>query len=129
MLKRNLFFLFSITLFAVASTLLDVFNYNPYKANSSIFINFYVSVLFSLIGLFSMIIFYFKIRIHKYIALNTYFWPSVRQSFFIASSIVALLLLKSMDLLDWWVGIPLIIAIVLLELFFQTNNKSLKRKI
>ena len=122
-IKRNLFFLFSITLFAVASTVLDLFNYNPFTANIGIFINFYVSLTLAITGIIGLIIFYIKISRHKNLS-NAYFWPSVRLAFFISLGLNTLLFLKGMKLLDIWVGIPLMIAIVLLELFFQTNKNK-----
>ncbi len=122
MLIRNLFFLFSVTLFAAASTVLDIFNYNPYQASQSAFINFYISFCFAVAGIASIVIYYLKIKYFKDKAINSYFWPSVRQGFLFAAALTLLLLLKGLRLLDWWVGIPLLIAVVLLELFFQTNR-------
>lgn len=120
-IKRNLFFLFSITLFAVASTVLDLFNYNPFTSNIGIFINFYISLTLAITGILGLLIFYIRISRHKNLS-NTYFWPSVRLAFFISLGVNTLLFLKGMKLLDIWVGIPLMIAIILLELFFQTNK-------
>ncbi len=122
--KRNLFFLFSITLFAIASTVLNIFNYNPYQANLGIFLNFYTSFLIALTGIVSMFIIYIKLKSKKTEALNKYFWPSVRMAFFVSLGVDTLLILKGMKLLDLWVGVPLMIAIVLLELFFQTNKSK-----
>ncbi len=128
MLIRNLFFLFSITLFAVASVVLDIFNYNPYKSNVSVFINFYISFLIALTGILSIVVYYLKLKIGKDKSIYSYFWPSVRQSVLISSSVTLLLVLKGLKLLDWWVGVPLVIAIVLLELFFQTTSRNIKKQ-
>lgn len=126
MLKRNLFFLFSITLFAIASLVLDVFNYNPYESSRSVFINFYTSLLFSLAGLIALVIYYIKFTNLKGKPLQAYFWPSIRQGLFLALSIVVLLVLKGLSLLDWWIGTSTVLVLILLELFFQT--KKVKNK-
>jgi len=128
MLIRNLFFLFSVTLFAVASTILDVFNYNPYHSGTSVFVNFYVSFCIGLAGILSIAIYYLKIHFSKDKSIYSYFWPSVRQSFLISLGITLLLLLQGLKLLDLWVGIPLMIAVILLEFFFQTNKGSVKKQ-
>lgn len=127
MLIRNLFFLFSITLFAVASCVMDIFNYNPFKSNFSVFINSYASFFVGLAGILSMIIYYLKLKMRKDKSIHSYFWPSVRQSILFSLSITLLLILKGLKLLDWWVGIPLMIAIILLELFFQTTSSNIKK--
>lgn len=128
MLIRNLFFLFSITLFATASLVLDIFNYNPYKSGMSVFVNFYLSLFIGLAGIISIFVYYFKLKFKKDKSIYSYFWPSVRQSIFISLSITLLLVLKGFKLLDWWVGIPLVIAVVLLELFFQTTSSNIKKQ-
>lgn len=122
----NLFFLFALTLFGIAGTILSVFNYNPYEAGNSVFAYFYGSTFIAIVGIFSILIYYIKLKLladKKYIA---HFWPSVRQGTLLGLCIVAILALKGFGLLDIWVGIPAVIAIVLLELFFQTDNKNLK---
>lgn len=127
MLIRNLFFLFSVTLFAVASTVLDIFNYNPYQSGTGVFVNFYVSFWLGLTGIISIIIYYTKIRLSKDKPIYSFFWPSVRQATIFSAAVTLLLLLKGLKLLDLWVGIPLLIAVVLTELFFQTNTGTTKK--
>lgn len=128
MLIRNLFFLFTITAFAIASLVLDLFNYDPYSSNLSVFINFYVSFFLSVAGIFSFIIYFLKYRVSKDKTINAFFLPSVRQALLISLAITILLLLRMLQILDWWVGGPLVVAIILLELFFQTNSPLKKHK-
>lgn len=124
MIKRNLFFLFSATSFAIASTVLDVFNYNPYVASKNVFINFYFSLFIACAGVLAMILFYIKYKGHKNSAINSLFWPSVRQGLFLSVSLILLLILKVLSLLDIWIGISLVAVIILLELFFQTKKSK-----
>jgi len=128
MLIRNLFFLFSITLFAVASAVLDIFNYNPYNSGLLIFVNFYMSFCIGLAGILSLIVYYSKLKFKKDKSIHAYFWPSVRQAILISLSLTLLLVLKGLRLFDWWAAVPLMVAIVLLELFFQTTSTNIKKQ-
>jgi len=124
-LLRNLFFLFSITLFGVAGTILALFNYNPYDSGINVFFYFYISLIIALTGIISIAIFYAKTRLYQTNSSHIrLFWPSIRQGFLVSLCVVVIMLLKGMKLLDYWVGIPIIFAITLLELFFQTNRKT-----
>jgi len=125
-LIRNLFFLFSLTVFAIASTLLAVFNFNPFTADLGKLANFYVSLFFSLAGIIGTVIFYTKIRLVKSESANPFFWPSIRQGLLISAGITAILILQGYRILDWLVGSSIIIVAVLLELFFQTKKGPVK---
>ena len=127
-LKRNLFILFSITIFALASTLLCISNYNPYLGHLSEFIQFYASLFGSIFGISALIIYFFKIKLNHNKSIYSFFWPSVRQGTFIALYLSILLFLQGLRLLDYWISVPFIIIIVLLELFFQTKSTVLKNK-
>ena len=127
-LKRNLFFLFAVTLFAMASTTLNVFNFNPYESESGIFVNFYTSFFIACAGIISFIIYFVKLKFYSDKNINAFFWPSIRLALLISVGITAILILKGLGILDWWVGGPLVIAVILLELFFQTSSKKLNNK-
>lgn len=122
MLKRNLFFLFFITVFAILSLILCISNYNPFKISLIQFIYFYSSFFLAIAGTLSIIIFYLRIVLQKKETIYIHFWPAVRQGLIISLGFSILLILKGLKLLDWWVGIPIIIIILLLELFFQTKK-------
>lgn len=122
MLKRNLFYLFFITIFSILSIILCISNYNPYKINLIQFVYFYSSFFVTVAGILSIIIFYIKIILQKKETIYIHFWPAVRQGLIISLGLSVLLILKGLKLLDWWVGIPIIVIILLLELFFQTKK-------
>jgi len=50
------------------------------------------------------------------------FWPSARISLLIATAVTILLALRGMRVLDLWVGVPLTLAILMMELFFRGNK-------
>ena len=123
MLRNNLFFLFSTSLVAIASTVLSIFNYNPYDSKNYQFVIMYISLFVSLTCILSVLIFYTKILINKKEVIYSFFWSSIRQSTIFSLGIISLLVLKGFKLLDIWIGAPIFIAILLLELFFQTKRK------
>ena len=127
-LARNLFFLFTLTVFALASVVLDTVNYNPYQSDNAVFINFFISLFFSITGITAFVIYFSKIQLSKEKNINTYFLPSIRQGLLVSLGVTILIVLRTLQILDWWVAGPMVIAIVLLELFFQTNSKISKQK-
>jgi len=127
-LKRNLFALFSLTIFSLASILLCTSNYNPFDGNVGEFIQFYLSLFFSILGVSTLIIYFSKMKIDHSKSIYSFYWPSVRQGTFLALYLTILFFLQGLRLLDYWIAIPFGIIIVLLELFFQTKGSTLKNK-
>lgn len=125
-IKRNLFFLFVITIFSLISVVLCVSNYNPFNIGLAQFIYFYSSILFTVWGIVSIILFAIKIKLSHKETIYVHFWPAVRQGMIFSLGITTLLILRGLKLLDIWVGIPIMIIIILIELFFQTKNVSRK---
>jgi len=123
MLIKNLFYLLSITLFAIASTILTIFNYNPFKSGVDVFIYFYLALFFAIGGILSLIIFWIKYYITSNQTVYNQFWPSVRQGFLVSLAIIMLLFFKGLKILDWWIGIPIVIVCLLFELFFRTKRR------
>lgn len=123
-LIRNLFFLFSVTIFGLTSMVLVMFNYSPYTAGTSGFINFYVSLFISLTGILSIILFYIKSSRHKNQDNKLFFWPSVRQSALASLALTAILLLRGLRILDFLIGLSIIIVVFFLELFFKTKKMA-----
>lgn len=125
-LKAKLFFTAAIVFFALASLFLTLFNYNPYQANYTVFFLFYMSLFITLAGICTFVILFFKSRFSANQILSDLFWPSVRQGLLFSLIICLLLVFAGLKILDLWVGVPLAIAIILLELFFR-GNKYKKR--
>jgi len=127
MLKRVLFFLFTLTLFCGTSVLLCISNYNPFRSQYAEFIQFYLSVFGTIVGLASLLVFFAKYRFHKDKSSHTYIWSSIRQGVFVALYLTLVLFLQGMRLLDSWTIFPLAIVLILLELFFQTKRKDVMK--
>jgi hypothetical protein len=125
-IKAKIFFLAAISLFALASLLLTIVNYNPYNSDSSVFITFYVSLLISLTGIFSFLIIFIKSRLTEENIFLRSFWGSLRQSSLLAIIITLLLALKGLKVLDLWVSVPLSIAIVMVEMYIRGISRNKK---
>lgn len=123
-LLRNLFFLLAVTVFALASTVLCLFNYNPFKSDLPIFINFYASLFLALAGILAIVIYFLKTKLIKNNVGVILFWPSVRQGLLVSLALTTLLALKGLKILDWLIAISALIIAVLFELFFQTKRKT-----
>ena len=119
--KAKLFFTFALTMFSFASLLLALFNYNPYKSEYSIFALFYLSLFATIAGLSTFVVVFLRSRVSSKIDPSS-FWQSLRISALISLVITLLLLLQGLKILDLWVGVPLALAILLLELFFRGNK-------
>ena len=119
---RNLFFLFAITLFGFTSTILAIFNYNPYQASASTFANFYVSFAVAATGIISLLVLYIRSRKKLNENVNPYLWSSIRQAFIASAGITMLLVLRGLRTLDWLIAISIIVVCCLLELFFKTKK-------
>jgi len=120
-LKAKLFFVIAVSVFALAALVLTLFNYNPFSSDYSVFILFYISFWATLSGISTIILLFIRSRTSAKL-MSMVFWPTLRISAIFSLAISAMLLLKGMKILDLWVGIPLVIAIVMLELFFRGNK-------
>jgi len=121
-MKSKVFFTITVTIFALATLILTIFNYNPFQAASNVFVIFYTSLFVFLSGLSTILIFFIRYRINENFSQNRQFLSSLRQGQLLATIITILFLLKGLKVLDLWVGIPLVIAIILLELFFTSRK-------
>jgi len=128
MLKRNLFILFAITLFSATSTILCVSNYDPFNYRLPEFLQFYISFFLSVFGISSILIYFSKIQFRRDQMIYAFYVPSLRQGLLTAICLTITLLLQGLRLLDPWIIVPLVIILVLLELFFQTKGLAADNK-
>lgn len=125
MLVKYLFFLLTVTIFAIASTILTIYNYDPFQSGAVVFIDFYTSFGIALTGIIAISIYWAKAVIFpKSVAYR--FWSSLRQSLLVAVGITAILALQQFRILDWLIGSSIVIVVILLELFFQTKKGKVK---
>lgn len=68
-----------------------------------------------------MIVLFIRSRMSEKL-LSSIFWPILRISAIISLAAMVLLILGGLKILDIWVGIPLAVAIIMIELFFRGNK-------
>lgn len=119
MLRFYLFSLYLVMLVSVALWLLLFFSINPFQAPFWIIIVFYATIILFLTALFGIIGFYLKVWVSNREIVFAHLVPTLRQGFFISLIVVGLLFLEQMNILNWWIGLMLVVAMSLIELFFR----------
>ena len=94
---------------------------DPYQIGIKIFAVFFASLLLALIGSLTLLGYNIRIRLSRREVLYAHLGVSFRQAILISLVIVGLLLLQAARVLNWWDGILLVSAILLLELYFRTK--------
>jgi len=121
-LKSILFFNISVFLFAIALVLVTIANNDPLSSSFNVFLTFYAALFVTLWSTLTLLFFFIKSRILKELQITSYY-PTLRQALFLSIALTILLLLQGLNIFDWWVGVSIIIAFCLLELFFESKSK------
>ncbi len=98
-----------------------IFLTDPYQIEIKIFAAFFASLLLALVGSLTLLGYNIRIRVSKREILYAHLGTSLRQAILLSLVIVGLLLLLAARVLNWWDGILLVSAILLLELYFRTK--------
>lgn len=99
-----------------------LFKIDPNSATSGTIIVFYLTLFIILFSFFTFLGYFLRIRILKAEFFKTYLKVSSRQAALISFAIIGLLILSASSVLNWWDGILLVFAILLLELYFKGNK-------
>jgi len=94
---------------------------DPYQIGIKIFAAFFVSLFLALVGSLTLLGYNIRIRLSRREVLYAHLGVSFRQATLISLVVVGLLLLQAARVLNWWDGILLVSAILLLELYFRTK--------
>lgn len=126
-LKSILFFNAAVFLFALATILVMLANNDPFATDFQTFAIFYGSFFLTLWSLLTAIFYFAKSRFStSRLGLSAY-WPSARQMFFLSLSLTLLLILKGLKIFDWWAAGSIVVALTLLELFFESKSFKLNK--
>lgn len=98
--------------------------FDPDQSPNNVFYLFYVTIIFFVTGLLSIIIYWLKVRIIKKNIIKQYLTSSIRQAFLISTVLIIFLILYTFGVLSYWDAIPIILAFFFLELFFQSEKIS-----
>ena len=123
-LKSYLVGLMFSTIFCWVGFILILFYINPDEASTIGLAAFYLSLLFSLTGTFSLIGFYLRVWLSRNEIVFANVSPSFRQGFFLSIIFVVSLILQAFRILSWWDGLLLVGSVVLLEFYFMSRKTS-----
>lgn len=120
-MNRNSIFVIFTFSFAVflSAFLIILFATNPYQSSWSVHLAFFISLFLAITAILSLVNFYIRC---VFFSENTNLLPTgvaIRQGFLIALGIIGLLLLYTARVLNLFDGFLLILAILLIELYYQ----------
>jgi hypothetical protein len=121
-LKRYLITMSLMTLVCWLAWVVVLFKIDPNQAGAIGLTLFYVSLLFALVGTFSLFGFFIRVWFSKEEIIYRHLGISTRQSIWFALLVVVTLLLKKADFLRWWSALPLIVFLMLMEFFFLSRR-------
>jgi hypothetical protein len=109
------------TLVALASLGLVIRYINPFRDGVFGLTLFYISLYFSITGLATLFLFWIRRRFSKNEVAYTNVGISFRQGMLVALAVTALFILQSFRLLLWWDAGLVIVAVLLMELWFLSK--------
>jgi len=122
-LRLYLFSLYCTAIISAGLLGMIIFNINPFDAPFWMIMIFYVSVFLLLLAIFGLIGFYLKVWATNREVIFAHIVPTLRQAALISTAIAGLIFLQQLRVLNWWVGILFILAIIFVELFFRGRKK------
>ncbi|MBU0597604.1 hypothetical protein KKF61_01250 [Patescibacteria group bacterium] len=121
-LKQYLIIVSSATIICWLAWLVVLFYINPNEAGFVGFFLFYCSLIFALVGSFSLIGFFGRVWFAKEKVIFRHLGISTRQALWFSVLLTGVLMLKGANFLRWWTVLLIIILLVLLEFFFLSRR-------
>jgi len=109
------------TLVALASLGLVIRFINPFRDGALGLTLFYISLYFSITGLATLFLFWLRRKFSKNEVAYTNVGISFRQGMLVALAVSVLFVLQSFRLLLWWDAGLVIVAVLLVELWFLSK--------
>ncbi len=117
-----LFLVIAAAIISSAQLISVVLSTSPYTASQSVLWEFYVSAFISSSCILGMIIHGIRVRFNK-VHLLSNLLTSLRQAALITTVILLSLFFNTLSILKLWDMIPLVLAAVLIEFFFQAEKR------
>jgi len=117
-----------LILFAVATVIawvgwsVVVTTVDPFEAETIWLIAFYASLAIALFGLFSLIGFFLRVWMSREQRIFRHLAVASRQGLLLSFFLCSLLMLQANKILYWWNVSLLILALIIIELFFSTRD-------
>jgi len=112
-----------ITLVCWVAWLVVIFYLSPEESSLLVFLLFYVSLFFALLGSFSLIGFFVRVWFSREQIIFRHLGVSFRQSVWFAILLVGTLILQGSGFLRWWNVLLLILFLVIIEFFFLSRKQ------
>lgn len=112
------------TLLSWVAWAIVLFYIDPFSTGMVGLLAFYSTFFFGVMGLLSLLGFAIRALVHRKEPLFRFIGISLRQSFWIALTVIISLILLSQDLWNVWTGGLLFLGFVILESFFLMRGKE-----
>ena len=110
-----------LAIFCLIAIAVIIFETDPNQIDIKIFSAFFASLFLALVSIFTLFGYFIRLRVSQKEIVYAHLGVSFRQAVLLSLALIGLLLLQATQVLNWWDGILLITAILLLELFFRTK--------
>jgi len=124
-LRKYLNLMGALTLICWLAWVFVLFFINPDETGLIGFILFYFSLFLAILGSVAIIGFIVRARL-KNGPVFKQVENAFRQGIWLSIFLIGILLLKSLQLLEWWNGLVLFFFLVFLEFFFLSSRKQYK---
>lgn len=111
------------TLISWFSWILVIMNLDPYESNSMGLSLFFISLTLSLIGTFTIILFFLKKILNQNEMFIKHVMISLRQGILLSASTIICLAFLMLGLLRIWNGLLIVIIITLLEFYLSGKDE------
>lgn len=95
---------------------------NPYQAPFWIILLFYVTLYIVCTSIIALLFFNLKVKAGNREVIYSHIGPTLRQSAFLSVVIIGCLFLEQLKVLNWWVASMLIVALLLIELYYRSRK-------
>ncbi len=125
-LRSILFSIFTLSVSMFTLWLYILFNFNPFDSNYLILTAFYLTLFFTLGGLFYFLIYSLKLNISNNEVIYKLVAPCLRQGYILSFIFVISLILKGLNIFNFFEFIIICIIGGVIELYFRSKNDDRK---
>ena len=117
-----LFFVLAVAIISTAQLSTTVLSSSPYSASTDTLWSFYISAFISLSCILGLILYGIRVRTNRLPQVRALL-ISIRQSALLSLVILLSLFFNTLRILQLWNIVPLILAAILIEFFFQAEKR------
>ncbi len=126
---KFIFYAVSILILSVGGLYYLINGFDPQKIESTRLMDlFYLLVFLALSSLIGLTTFGLKSRLPEYLLSHKPISSAVRQGILFGGLLTLLLALKALEMSSFWVTGPLILAVFLIEIYFQSAKPTVPKR-